>query len=274
MYPSCTPNLNIELYSYNDYPQTWHTRWNAQSGILDSLAAIGSLAVATTEVPSAALTIKVSAGTFRKSDGTLVSYAGVSSQVVTASATTWLWLTDAGVLATGTGFPASGTPHVRLAVVVAGGSTITSVTDARTPFSSSGATRDALFLTLAAADATAVITVHAGTAHGLQIGGAASDLFALWGKTPTTQPTNANQAAMASLTVQTLVDSSGGIASTAMAAITAGASYSQADMQAAQNAIASLAAQVNKIGADLLAARNLLNALQAAGVTVGVWKGS
>lgn len=47
-----------------------------------------------------------------------------------------------------------------------------------------------------------------------------------------------------------IVDNSGGAASGTIAAITAGAAYSQADMQAVQNALASLAKKYN----DLLTA--------------------
>lgn len=44
-----------------------------------------------------------------------------------------------------------------------------------------------------------------------------------------------------------LTDSSGGTASNTLAAITAGASYAQADLTAVKNAIASLAAKVNTL---------------------------
>ena len=49
----------------------------------------------------------------------------------------------------------------------------------------------------------------------------------------------------------TITDNTGGTASATLAAITAGASYSQADMQAVQNALASLAAQYNALLAIL-----------------------
>ncbi len=51
----------------------------------------------------------------------------------------------------------------------------------------------------------------------------------------------------------TLTDNSGGTASTTLAAIAAGASYSQADMQAAQGAIASLAKQLNTVSSAVAA---------------------
>lgn len=92
--------------------------------------------MALAEVPSITLNVKVSAGTFRKSDGTRVSYAGNASFAVGAGVTSKLWLTDAGTLTAGGAFPADGVPHVRLASVVAGASTITSITDAREPWAS------------------------------------------------------------------------------------------------------------------------------------------
>jgi hypothetical protein len=62
-----------------------------------------------------------------------VSYAGTASQAVTASNTNYVYLTAAGVLTVNTtGFPDPAvTPHLRLATVVCGGSSITSITDSR-----------------------------------------------------------------------------------------------------------------------------------------------
>ena len=47
-----------------------------------------------------------------------------------------------------------------------------------------------------------------------------------------------------------LTNNTGGTVSTTLAAITAGASYTQADMTAVKNALASLADQVNKLRDD------------------------
>ena len=71
---------------------------------------------------------------YRKADGTIVTYAGTTSQSITTGTTKYLYLTDAGSLTVGTAWPTGGTNHVRLAVVVAGATTITSVTDARLCF--------------------------------------------------------------------------------------------------------------------------------------------
>ena len=61
----------------------------------------------------------------------------------------------------------------------------------------------------------------------------------------------------------TLTDSSGGTAGTTLAAVTAGATYAQADIVALKNSVSSLAAQLNKAQTDMA---NVLAALAAAGV--------
>lgn len=117
--------------------RTWDVPVNANTTQLEAMNALGSLCVTLAEVPSASLNVVVAPGTFISSAGAYVSYAG-ATQAVTASTTTYLWLTDAGVLTTGAAWPGSGTKVVRLASVVAGTSTITSITDGRVPFVSAG----------------------------------------------------------------------------------------------------------------------------------------
>ena len=92
------------------------------------LGALGSLTVTTTEVPSASLNIRVAAGNYLNQDGTIGTFAGVASQALTISATNYLYLdlTNSGTLTVNTtGFPS--TAHVRLAVVIAGAGTISSI---------------------------------------------------------------------------------------------------------------------------------------------------
>lgn len=134
-----TTRIGLEKYGYGDYPGTWQTRLNAASDLIDSLSAVGSLAVRLAEVPSSTLNVSVASGSFRASTGLITNYAGISSFAVAASTTTCLWLTDAGVLASGTAFPADTVIAVRLATIVAGASTVTSITDARVPWQSAGA---------------------------------------------------------------------------------------------------------------------------------------
>lgn len=108
--------------------------YNPNFDALEAMAALGPLCVSLAEVPSASLNVRVAGGSFLKSDGTIVSYAGTASQSITTGTTKYLYLTDTGTLTVGTGWPTGGTNHVRLAVVVAGATTITSITDARLCF--------------------------------------------------------------------------------------------------------------------------------------------
>jgi len=94
--------------------------------------------------------------------------------------------------------------------------------------------------------------ISAGTTSGTKIGTATAQKLGFWNATPIIQPASAAQAA--------LTDSTGGTASTTLAAITAGAAYAQADMTAVKNAIASLA--------------NLLGATRTALVNSGIMKGA
>jgi hypothetical protein len=170
-----TPNVQLAMPAAGD--RTWNVPVNANAQALDALAPVGALAVITTEVPSATLKVRVAAGNYQKQDGTIGQYAGSSSQTMTASATNYLYLdlTNSGNLVVNTtGFPA--TAHVRLATVVAAVSTITSITDARVAFNVIGAFADGVNLTF-------------GTVTGTQIGTAANQKLAFFGKTPVVQPT-------------------------------------------------------------------------------------
>ena len=114
---------------------SWGTgAMNGNASKLDALAPLGQLAVSLTEVPSASLNVRVGSGFFRNAAGVIITYAGTASQAIPTASTRNLWLTDAGVLTLGTAWPTAGTNHVRLAIVVAGATTITSITDARLCF--------------------------------------------------------------------------------------------------------------------------------------------
>lgn len=130
----------------------------------------------------------MAAGNYLKQDGTIGNYAGSVSAAMTASSTNYLYLdlTNSGILVVNTsGFPL--TAHVRLATVVAGPSTITSIVDARVAFYVAGSIDDGVNLTL-------------GTATGTQIGTAATQKLAFFGKTPVVQPTLGAATAGASYT--------------------------------------------------------------------------
>jgi hypothetical protein len=135
MSTSYTANKGLGVPALND--TSYATTINADLAQLDA-DALGGLCVSLHETPSTSLNVAVSAGKFRKADGSTVSYAGVASQAMTLSSTNYVYLTDAGTLVVNTsGFP-TGINYVPLAIVVAGSSTITSITDSRIAFASQG----------------------------------------------------------------------------------------------------------------------------------------
>ena len=85
-----TPNTKLGQPALGD--TGWSTPLNANCTTLDGLNPVGGLDVTTKEVPSASLNVAVAAGTVIGQDGTTVSYAGSSSQAITASSTKVLYL--------------------------------------------------------------------------------------------------------------------------------------------------------------------------------------
>jgi hypothetical protein len=197
-----TPNAKLAMPAIGD--TGWAVPVNANCALLDALSPVGGLVVTTTEVPSATLNVTVAAGTYIKQDGTLGTFAGPTSKATGASSTQVLYLdlTNSGALAVAVAYPT--TPHVRLATVVAGATTISSITDNRQCFNVAGSWADSVNITL-------------GSATGTQIGTAPAQKLGFFGKTPTTQP--------------------------AMGAATAGATYTsneQAMLQAVYGAVRAL----------------------------------
>jgi hypothetical protein len=171
-----TYTANVQLAMPAPGDRTWNVPVNGNAQILDALAPVGALAVVTSEVPSATLNVNVAAGSYLRQDGTIGLHAAATSQPMTASSSNYLYLdlTNSGALTVSTsGFPA--TAHVRLAVVVAGSATITSITDARVAFSVIGSFTDGVNFTF-------------GMATGTQIGTAANQKLGFFGKTPVVQP--------------------------------------------------------------------------------------
>jgi hypothetical protein len=219
------------------------TTFTTDLNTLDAQNALGAFGVTYTENPSASLNVRVAGGTFRKSDGTVVTVA-TSTQAMTANATNSIWVTDIGTLAVATtGFPAA-TNIVRVATVVAGATSITSVSDARLPYTSFGSALSGTYLALAGGTLADAANIALGTTTGTQLGTATSQKLGFYGATPVTQRTNANQAA--------LTDNTGGIASTTFTAIAAGASYAQSDMVAVKNALSQVVLSVNEIRTSLV----------------------
>lgn len=110
--------------------RNWDVPLAADLTLLDSINALGALMVDFAEHPSATLNVRVAAGMFRKMDGSTVTYAGTSAQAIATASTKVVYLTNAGTLTVAASYPTSG-PYFPLATVVAGATTITSITDNR-----------------------------------------------------------------------------------------------------------------------------------------------
>jgi len=81
--------------------------------------------------PNGGLNFRITAATLRLRDRRFDFAEVVADQAATASVTTFVWIDQAGALATSiTGFPAG--PHIPLAEVASSGSAITGITDRRT----------------------------------------------------------------------------------------------------------------------------------------------
>ena len=112
----------------------WDVPLTAALATLDSLAALGQFNCGPTNINAAgqsiSLSVSVAPGSYVKNDNvTVVAFAG-GSVTLPANATTLVWLSQAtNLLAVGTAWPT--TACVRLASVVTGPSSVSSVVDAR-----------------------------------------------------------------------------------------------------------------------------------------------
>jgi hypothetical protein len=227
-----TYTTNVRLQKPATADRHWDVSLNANVDYLDGLAAVGGLAVTTLEIPSASLSCRIAAGTYLKSNGTVGTYAG-GSLTLAASATLYVWLTDAGAAGSGTGWPAA--PYLPLAQVETGTSTITQVVDARAPYQSAGA--NTAFISKAGDTVAGVFQVaNPSTGTDVLSIDPVNQLIGFFGTVPTTQAAK----------VTTLTDSTGGTAGTTLANV--GTSFSQATLN---NNFASLAATVNALVAAL-----------------------
>lgn len=122
-----TTNLRLQKPAVAD--RNWGPTLNANLDALDALAPVSALAVTPLESPPTTRGLSIAAGPYLKADGTTGDYAG-GTTTATASATSLVSLNPAdGSIAVGATWPA--TPHVRLAVVTADATKITSIADAR-----------------------------------------------------------------------------------------------------------------------------------------------
>jgi hypothetical protein len=180
-----TTAIALAMPAAND--DGWNTPLNGNAQLLDVLSPVGDFNCTLTEFPSASLNVKVAAGQFQRQDGTVITYAGTTSQAITAASTKVLYLdgTAAWALVVAATYPA--TPHIRIATVVAGATTITSITDNRQAFVPSGSFFDGLVFSI-------------GTTTGLQIGSASTQKIGFLGAAPAVQQTGGAATASSSYT--------------------------------------------------------------------------
>lgn len=180
-----TSNVKLAMPSTGD--TGWSVPVNSNCTTLDNMNPVGDLAVTTKEVPSSSLNVAVSGGQYINQDGSISTFAGSTSQAITASTTAVLYLdlTSAGALTVAGSYPT--TPHVRLATVVAGGSSLSSVSDNRQCFNVVGSWADGVNITL-------------GTTTGTKIGTSTGQKLSFWGATAVVRPTMGSATAGASYT--------------------------------------------------------------------------
>jgi hypothetical protein len=174
---STTYTANVKLGKPALGDTGWSTPLNSNCDSIDALAPVGGLAVTPAELPSASLNVAVAAGTVIAQDGTTVTYAGTASQAITLSSTKVLYLDGASswALTVAASYPT--TPHVKLATVVTGSTTITSVADNRQAFNVAGTIAEGVNLTV-------------GTSTGTKIGTATTQKLGFFNATPIVQPAN------------------------------------------------------------------------------------
>jgi hypothetical protein len=225
-----TTNAGLQKPATSD--RNWDVPINANADALDALTAIGGLAVTTTEYPSSTLRVAVAPGNFLKSDDTVVSFGGASTYAIPASSTVALWLTDAGVLSSGSSFPT--TVHLRLAQVVSGAASIAQINDERVPYSVMGTGQG--FVLKAGDTMTGALTIASpSSGSALVVADPVNTLLGFFGASPASQA--------ASITPLT---ASAGVASNTLGDV--GTSFSQS---AINNNFASLSAKVDALIAAL-----------------------
>jgi hypothetical protein len=174
-----TANLKLGKPAIAD--RNWNLPLNSNADQLDAMAPIAGLFVSSTELPSTSLNVRVASGGFVKSDASAGSFAGSSSYTLTANSTRYVYLDGAGNLTNGTAWPA--TSHVRLAIVVTGASTITSITDSRVTCHVIGS--DALpYLATTGGTMAEGGHIAVGTSTGTKIGTATTQKLGFFGATP------------------------------------------------------------------------------------------
>jgi hypothetical protein len=258
-----TYSINTKLGKPAVADRNWNVALNANADVLDALAPIGGLCVTTLEVPSASLSVQVAPGSFRKSDGTVETFAGASSFALGTSQSSALYLTENGALSVSTtGYPT--TACVPLATVVTGPSAITSITDNRVVCSVVG-TQALPYLPLAGGVLADGANVVLGTVTGTQIGTSITQKLGFWNAPPVSRPSPYTQVYSASS--KTLLAYNSVVETTPFSGIAsgqAGTPYAQvADLNSLRTAYENLR-QLSENVAQVLNA--LLDDLQSTGL--------
>ncbi len=152
--PSYTSNLHLAKPTRSE--REWDIPLNSNVDILDALTAIGSLTVTPVELPSQSLQVRVSAGNYLRTDSTIALFGGANALAIPGNSHVLVWLTEDGLLSTGTVFPSA--PHLRLASVTTNATTISSISDQRVYCVVAGQATEAALTTVDVAGGTFAIT--------------------------------------------------------------------------------------------------------------------
>ncbi|WZO98173.1 hypothetical protein EP7_005229 [Isosphaeraceae bacterium EP7] len=226
-----TDNVRLQKPAFAD--RNWHDALNANADRLDRSAALGHLAVATTEEPSSSLRVRLTPGAYAGADGSLKTFAGSNSLVLPASSTIAIWLDSAGIPAFGAQFPT--TSHCRLATVTTLAASVSSIVDERVQCAT--ASPSGGFLPTAGGQLTGAVSVKNPTDSlpVLAVDPIARTL-SFFGATPATQ----------AATLAALIDATTGVAGATVANV--GTTHSQVILN---SNFASLVAAVNALVAAM-----------------------
>jgi hypothetical protein len=184
---STTYTTNVKLGEPAIGDTGWGATLNNAFSTLDALAPVGHMAVSTHEVPSVSLQVDIAAGAYVKQDTSVGTFNATT--VALGASNTWNLYLDGtssfALVSNQTSWPS--TAHVRLAIVVTGGTTITSITDARKFLNVVGTWAEGTNISL-------------GTSTGTQIGTASTQKLGFLGAAPAVQQTGGAATASGSYT--------------------------------------------------------------------------
>jgi hypothetical protein len=183
---SYTGNAKLGIPAVGD--RTWNLALANDLQALDGFTALGALCCTTHEQPSSSLLFDVAPGTFRIQDGSSIVFGGVVGQALAANSTVVIYLdglTSWFTVYSAASYPTD--PHVKIATVVTGASTITSITDNRQCVLVAGSIQDGTKWSI-------------GLTAGLQIGITSNQSLGFYGATPIARSTVGSAVATSSWT--------------------------------------------------------------------------